>query len=123
MMFGYSSEWWTVLFIPVLLWVPFGPLVMAATGTWCARRPGQRAPRLWSLLLPVLPVSVSATAMILPTDTWNEPGRLGDLLGYLAVYVGGLTVLPWLLGYGLTRLAGALRVRRSGARGGAPQGR
>ncbi|MFD5918198.1 hypothetical protein ACFVYP_25960 [Kitasatospora sp. NPDC058201] len=117
MMFGYSDEWWVLLFVPVVLWVPLGPFAMAATGVWCARRPGRRAPRLWSLLLPAVPVAVSATAMVLPTDTWNEPGRLDDLLGYLAVYVGALTVLPWLLGYGLTRLARAVRAGRRENRG------
>jgi len=112
MMFGYADEWWVLLFVPVVLWVPFGSFVMGAAGAWCARRPGRRA-RLWSVLLPVVPVGVSATAMVLPTDTWNEPTWLDDLLGYLAVYVGGITVLPWLLGFGITHVTRTLRAHRS----------
>ncbi|MFE5943885.1 hypothetical protein [Streptomyces sp. NPDC056480] len=113
MMFGYSDEWWALLFVPVVLWVPFGPFVMAGTGVWCARRPGWW-PRLWSVLLPLVPVAVSATAVILPTDTWDEPTHGEDVLGYVLVYVLGITVLPWVLGYGITRLlrwAGARRER------------
>ncbi|MER5203179.1 hypothetical protein [Streptomyces sp. NPDC002825] len=40
MMFGGGDEWWALLFHPVLLWVPFGPFLMAGTGVWCARRAG-----------------------------------------------------------------------------------
>ncbi|MFJ3788468.1 hypothetical protein [Kitasatospora sp. NPDC090091] len=103
-----------LLFVPVLLWVPTGPFAMAAMGAWCARRPGWR-PRLWSLLLPAVPVAVSATNAILPTDTWDEPTWLGDFLGYLGFYVGAITLLPWLLGYGITRARHTLRTRRSRA--------
>ncbi|UQX02281.1 hypothetical protein [Streptomyces sp. RerS4] len=111
MMFGYSDEWWVLLFYPVVLWVPFGPFVMAAFGAWCARSPGPRA-RLWSVLVPLPPVGVSAVAMVLPIEGWDEPSRLNDVLGYAAVYIGGITVLPWLLGWGCTRL---VRARRAGA--------
>nr|WP_257019371.1 hypothetical protein [Streptomyces sp. TLI_235] len=42
-----------------------------------------------------------------------RPGRLpGDYLLYFGVYVLGITVLPWLLGYGITRTVGAVRARR-----------
>ncbi|WP_435973717.1 hypothetical protein [Streptomyces sp. Qhu_M48] len=119
MMFGYADEWWALLFVPVVLWVPFGPFVMGAMGVWCARRPGRWWPRLWSMLLPLVPVAVSATAMILPMGSWDEPGRGEDLLGYFLVYVMGITVLPWLLGYGITRAVGAVRaVRAARAAGG-----
>ncbi|APE24288.1 MULTISPECIES: hypothetical protein [Streptomyces] len=111
MMFGYADEWWVVLFVPVLLWVPFGPFVMGGLGVWCARRPG-RWPRAWSVLSPLVPVGVSATAVLLPTDTWDETGHWDDVLGYFLVYVLGITVLPWLLGYGITRVVKGARARR-----------
>ncbi|CAM5235451.1 hypothetical protein [Streptomyces tanashiensis] len=110
MMFGYGDEWWVLLFYPVLLWVPFGPFLMGAVGVWCARRPGLW-PRLWTVLLPLVPVGVSATAVLQP---WSEPTRTDDLVGYLLVYVLGITVLPWVLGYGITRVVRAVRARRGG---------
>ncbi|MFF5921131.1 hypothetical protein ACFY8C_22710 [Streptomyces flavochromogenes] len=116
MMFGFSDEWWAVLFVPVVLWVPFGPFVMAGTGVWCARRPGWW-PRLWSVLLPLVPVAVSATVIILPMDSWDEPTHGEDVLGYVLVYVLGVTVLPWVLGYGITRVVRVVRARRGRGRG------
>lgn len=94
---------------------------MAGMG-WCALRPG-RWPRLWSVLLPLLPVAVSATLVTLPTDSWARPGHTRDVVHHLLGYVGGLTVLPWLLGHGIARLTRALRARRDRAgsdRTGAP---
>lgn len=120
MMFGYGDEWWVVLFIPVVLWVPFGPFLMAGMGVWCARRPGLW-PRLWSWLLPALPVGVLGVSMVLPLESWDWESRRDDLLGMLAVYVGGITLLPWLLGYGITRLTRAVSSRRARRRG-APDG-
>ncbi|MFE0654356.1 hypothetical protein ACFVZH_38060 [Streptomyces sp. NPDC059534] len=111
MMFGYSDEWWMLLFVPVLLWVPFGPFVMGGMGVCCALRPGWRA-RLWSVLLPLVPVGVSSVAMLVPR---GEPTRTDDLVGYFLVYVLGITVLPWVLGYGTTRAVRAVRAMR-GAR-------
>ncbi|MFF5452604.1 hypothetical protein ACFY40_15375 [Streptomyces sp. NPDC012950] len=110
MMFGYADDWWVLFLYPALLWVPFGPFLMGAVGVWCAARPGLR-PRLWSVLLPLVPVGVSAAVMILPLD---QEKRTEDLVGYAAVYIGGITVLPWLLGYGTTRLVRAVRARRNG---------
>ncbi|MFE6783441.1 hypothetical protein ACFVFF_14335 [Streptomyces sp. NPDC057680] len=115
MMFGYSDEWWALLFVPVVLWVPFGPFVMGGMGVWCARRPGWW-PRVWSVLLPLVPVAVSAVAIILPVDSWDDPRHGEDVLGYLLVYVLGITVLPWLLGYGITRVVRAVRARRERGR-------
>ncbi|MFD0147336.1 MULTISPECIES: hypothetical protein [unclassified Streptomyces] len=111
MMFGYSDDWMALLFVPVVFWVPLGPFLMAGFGVWCARRPGW-VPRLWSVLVPAVPVGISGSVLIsglirLKEETWRE-----DLTGYLAVYVFGITVLPWLLGYGITRLSRALRARR-----------
>ncbi|MFC8586252.1 hypothetical protein ACFUGD_17135 [Streptomyces sp. NPDC057217] len=63
------------------------------------------------MLLPLVPVGVSAAVMILPLD---QEKRTEDLVGYAAVYIGGITVLPWLLGYGTTRLVRAVRARRNG---------
>ncbi|MFH8283656.1 hypothetical protein [Streptomyces antibioticus] len=40
------------------------------------------------------------------------PQQVYDFLGYLGVYVGAITLLPWLLGYGVTRLVRFLRSRR-----------
>ncbi|MFC9796575.1 hypothetical protein ACFVJI_28540 [Streptomyces sp. NPDC127584] len=111
MMFGYADEWWALLFVPVILWVPFGPFLMGGVGVWCARRPGWW-PRLWSVLLPLVPVAVSATAVVLPVDSWDDPRHTEDVLGYALVYVLGLTVLPWTLGYGITRAARGVRAGR-----------
>lgn len=123
MMFGYSNAWWLLLLCPVLLWVFLGPFVMLALGVRCAAAPGRR-PRLWSVLLPSVPVLASAVFMVFPLSRWDRPVRvdgaveppahLYDFLWYLTVYVGGVTVLPWLLGYGITRLTRFLRARRSG---------
>ncbi|WP_407836602.1 hypothetical protein ACE1OC_09280 [Streptomyces sp. DSM 116496] len=123
MMFGYSDEWWVLLLFPALLWVPFGPFVMLGLGSWCASAPGRRA-RLWSVLVPLVPVLTSASVMTFPLSRWDRPRRvdgaleapeqLYDFLGYLAVYVGGITLLPWLLGYGITRLLRFVRSRRGG---------
>ncbi|WP_329377384.1 hypothetical protein OG625_07015 [Streptomyces sp. NBC_01351] len=101
MMFGYSDEWWVVFFIPVVFWVPFGPFLMAGMGVWCARRPGLW-PRLWSWLLPVLPVGVLGVSMVLPLDSWEWEA---------------ITLLPWLLGYGITRLVRFLRADRGNTSG------
>ncbi|MGW6965631.1 hypothetical protein ACWGET_16455 [Streptomyces zaomyceticus] len=111
MMYGYSDEWWVLLFVPVVLWVPFGPFLMAGMGVWCARRPG-RWPRLWSVLLPLVPVVVSAVVMTTPLESWGQAGHTEDLLGYVLVYVLGITVLPWVLGYGITRAVRAVRAVR-----------
>ncbi|MFB6841972.1 hypothetical protein [Streptomyces sp. NPDC056361] len=113
MMFGYSDEWWALLFVPVVLWVPFGPFVMGGMGVCCALRPGWRA-RSWSVLLPLVPVGVSSVAMLMP---WSEPTRTDDLIGYLLVYVLGITVLPWVLGYGTTRVVRAVRGARARRKG------
>ncbi|MFJ1588880.1 hypothetical protein ACIOD0_01320 [Kitasatospora albolonga] len=112
MMFGYGDEWWVPLVALVFLWVPFGPLAMAGLGVWCALRPGRR-PRLWSVLLPLLPVTVSALLVILPLDSWGRPGHTRDAVHYVLVYIGALTVLPWLLGHGITRLTRTVRARRT----------
>lgn len=123
MMFGYSDEWWTLLLFPGVLWALFGPFAMVALGVRCASTPGPR-PRLWSVLVPLIPVVTSAIVMVFPLSRWAWPKRvdgtvaapeqLYDFLDYLAVYVGGITVLPWLLGYGITRLLRFVRSRRSG---------
>ncbi|WP_244230047.1 hypothetical protein [Kitasatospora albolonga] len=112
MMFGHGDEWWVMLVVPVFLWVPFGPLVMAGLGVWCALRPGRRT-RLWSVLLPLLPVTVSAILVTLPLESWGRPGHLRDVVHYVLVYIGALTVLPWLLGHGITRLTRTVRARRT----------
>lgn len=123
MMFGYSNAWWVLLMYPAVLWVLFGPFAMVSLGVWCASSPGWRA-RLWSVLVPLIPVVTSAVVMIFPLSRWERPVRvdggveppeqLYDFLGYLAVYVGGITVLPWLLGYGIARPRRFIRARRSG---------
>ncbi|MFF9016929.1 hypothetical protein ACF09C_28655 [Streptomyces sp. NPDC014870] len=123
MLFGYSDDWWALLMLPALLWVPFGPFAMVLLGVRCASAPG-RWPRLWSVLVPLTPVLTSAILMTFPLEKWERPRRvdggldpppaLDDLLGYLLVYVGGITVLPWLLAYGITRLVRLARARRRG---------
>ncbi|MFI8825621.1 hypothetical protein [Streptomyces sp. NPDC053431] len=123
MMFGYSDSWWVLLLYPAVLWVLFGPFVMVALGVWCGRAPGPRS-RLWSVLVPLVPVVTSAVLTVFPLSKWERavrvdgtegpPEQLDEFLGYLAVYVGGITVLPWLLGYGITRLVRFVRSRRRG---------
>ncbi|MFD0369621.1 hypothetical protein [Streptomyces sp. NPDC059071] len=123
MMFGYSDEWWVLLLFPAVLWVLFGPFTMLLLGVWCGSGPGPRR-RWWSVLVPLYPVVTSAIVMIFPLSRWERPVRvdgakelpphLADFLGYLAVYVGAITVLPWLLGYGITRLVRWVRARRRG---------
>lgn len=115
MMFGYGNEWWALLVVPVFLWIPLGPLTMAGLGVWSALRPGRWWPRLWSVLLPLLPVTVSAVLVFLPLDSWSRPGHTRDVVHYALVYIGALTVLPWPLGRGITRLTRTLRARRDRA--------
>ncbi|MGW6981870.1 hypothetical protein ACWGE1_20905 [Streptomyces sp. NPDC054932] len=121
MMFGYSNAWWALLMLPAVLWVLFGPFVMVPLGVWCASAPGLR-PRLWSVLTPLIPVTTSAILTIFPLGKWDRPRRvdggldpplaLDDFLAHLAVYIGGITVLPWLLGYAITHLLHFIRARR-----------
>ncbi|WP_240496411.1 hypothetical protein [Streptomyces torulosus] len=59
--------------------------------------------------------------MILRGPDWSNPVWRADFLGTFYVLVLGDTVVPWLLGYGITRGVRALRARRSRA-GGDPQG-
>ncbi|MFD3535308.1 hypothetical protein [Streptomyces sp. NPDC058664] len=112
MMFGTSDEWWVLFLFPAVLWVPCGPFLMGAMGVWCARRPG-RWPRWWSVLLPLVPVVASSIVVIMPLESWDRPGKVDDVVGHVLVYVLGLTVLPWLLGYGGTRAVRAVRARRT----------
>ena len=114
MMFGYSDDWLALLFIPVVLWVPFGPFLMVGMGVWCARRPSWK-PRLTSVSLPAVPVGVLGTVQIAGLIRLKEETWLEDLLGFLGVYVVGITVLPWLIGYGATRVTHTVRSRRSRA--------
>ncbi|WP_344624731.1 hypothetical protein [Kitasatospora arboriphila] len=117
---GASDDWWVLLFYPVVFWVPFGPFVMAALGVWHAREPGLW-PRLWSVLLPLEPV---VTLGVVACRPGKEPG---DYLLYFGGYVFGITVLPWLLGHGITRAVlahrahRAHRARRGGATGAGPE--
>ncbi|MFI5527794.1 hypothetical protein ACIA8O_04465 [Kitasatospora sp. NPDC051853] len=108
-----SDDWWVIFLYPALLWLPLGPFVMAAMGVACARHPGWRA-RLASVLLPLLPVTVVGIMTVFPLDTWHEETKFDDLVvGYLGVYVGLITVLPWLLGYLAVRISRAVKRRRA----------
>lgn len=83
------------------------------------RPPARLDAAMWSVLVPAVPVGISGTVLMsgllrLKEDTWQE-----DLTGYLAVYVFGITVLPWLLGYGIARVTRALARRNRAA---PPQG-
>jgi hypothetical protein len=103
-----GEEWIYLSLVPSILWVPTGPFVMAALGVWCARRPGCR-PRLCSVLVPLEPVTAPCIAIVLPD--WNS-ATADDLLGYFYIFVLGITLAPWLLGYGTTRVTRAVRARR-----------
>ncbi|WP_416983888.1 hypothetical protein [Streptomyces sp. T028] len=109
---GYADDWWLLLFAPAILWLPFGPFIMGTLGIWCARRPG-RWPRRWSVLLPLEPVGVPLIALLLREPDLSDPVWRDDFLGTFYVLVLGDTVLPWVLGYGITRVTRALRARRS----------
>ncbi|MFJ8039182.1 hypothetical protein ACIRBX_01550 [Kitasatospora sp. NPDC096147] len=112
MMFGYSDSWWTVFMLPVMLWLPLGPVVMLALGITTARRPGWRA-RLASVLVPLLPVVAMGVMVSFPLERWDRSEHDDDFYGgYLRVYVGLLTLLPWLLGYLVTRAVRAVKGRR-----------
>ncbi|MFJ6935363.1 hypothetical protein [Streptomyces sp. NPDC101132] len=97
--------------LPALLWFLGGPFVMVAVGVWCARRPGLK-PRLWSVLLPAVPVG---GLLVLFLVRLRDPGSRwwDDFSGYLLWYVGVITVLPWLLGWGITRIVVAVRAPRA----------
>ncbi|WMX43623.1 hypothetical protein RGF97_00300 [Streptomyces roseicoloratus] len=126
MMFGGEDEWWVLLFVPVVWWIFLGPFAMLALGAWCGSAPGPR-PRWWSVLVPSYPVVSSSIPMIFPLSQWDravlEDGTAGprphltDVFGYLAGYVGGITLLPWLLAYVIARLVRFVRSRRRGPAG------
>ncbi|MFJ7156244.1 hypothetical protein ACIQUQ_15015 [Streptomyces sp. NPDC101118] len=111
MMFGGGDGWQVLVFLPPLLWFLGGPFIMLATGVWCARRPGWK-PRLWSVLLPAEPVLALLVVFLVrlqdPDSRWWD-----DFSGYLLWYVGVITALPWLLGWGITRIVGAVRAPRA----------
>jgi hypothetical protein len=113
MMYGYADDWTALLYALALLWALFGPFVMAGLGIACGRARGgrsRRVVRVCSVVVPLIAVGVPAVARFKPDDV---PPTQGDVTGFLAVYVGLLTVLPWLLAYGITRLVVARRARRA----------
>ncbi|MEU3278503.1 hypothetical protein [Streptomyces antibioticus] len=120
-MSGHSDEWWVLLLQPAVLWALSGPFATASLGAWCASAPGVR-PRLWSVLVPLGPVAAPAVVTVFPLSRRERPrqadGSLGtpqqvyDFLGCLGVYVGAITLLPRLLGYGVTHPVRFLRSRR-----------
>ncbi|WP_369033931.1 hypothetical protein [Streptomyces adonidis] len=114
---GYSDDWWMLLLVPAVLWIPLGPFVMGALGIMCARRPGSPGgwPRRLSVLLPLEPAGLPPLLFLLREPHPDDPVWRGDFLGTIGVCVLGVTVLPWLLGYGITRVTRALRARRSRA--------
>lgn len=95
----------------MVLWVPFGPFIMGALGTWCALRPGWR-PRLVSVLLLLEPAGLPVIVNLRDPNLFNNPVLMNYLLATVYVLVLGLTVLPWLLGYSVTPVTRALRARR-----------
>ncbi|MFI8105970.1 hypothetical protein [Streptomyces sp. NPDC086023] len=111
MMFGGGEGLQALVLLPALLWFMGGPFIMLAMGVWCARRPG-RKPRLWSVLLPAAPVGGLLVLFLLrlqdPGSRWWD-----DFSGYLLWYVGVITALPWLLGWGVTRIVRAVRAPRA----------
>lgn len=113
MTYGYADDWIALLYALALLWALFGPFVMAGLGIACARARGgrrRRVVRVCSVVVPLIAVGVPAVVRFTPDDV---PPTQGDVTGFLAVYVGLLTVLPWLLAYGITRLVVARRARRA----------
>lgn len=67
------------------------------------------------MLVPLLPVTVGAIVVVMPLSQEN---KIDDLIGFVLVYVLGITVLPWLLGWGITRVVRAVRVVRARRRAG-----
>ncbi|MFJ4776050.1 hypothetical protein [Streptomyces sp. NPDC088762] len=103
---GYADDWTALLFMLVLLWWVCGPFVMAGLGVWCGRaRGGSRTKaRIASFAVPVAVMAAPVIARFKPDDVM--PSR-GDVIGFFAVELGLLTVLPWLLGYGAVRFRAA----------------
>ncbi|MEU7895134.1 hypothetical protein AB0B45_20020 [Nonomuraea sp. NPDC049152] len=114
MMFGYADDWTALLYALVLLWVPFGPFVMAVLGVVCGRARGRarRVSFLCSAGVPGVTVGVPAVAMFKPDEVSPEPG---DVIGFVGVYVLLLTVLPWIVAYGVARW----RAKRAASKGSA----
>ncbi|MEU3602955.1 hypothetical protein ABZ714_30245 [Streptomyces sp. NPDC006798] len=109
-MYLSGDDWWLAPFAVMVLWLFLGPFLMAAAGAWYAHRPGRR-PLLWAAV-PAL-VAVAAPFHVLARSVeWGRPGVWDTVVSYLAGYVGVITVLPWLGGWGLTRTVRVLRARR-----------
>ncbi|MGW6710658.1 hypothetical protein ACWGDE_37990 [Streptomyces sp. NPDC054956] len=111
MMFGYADDWTVVLTLLLVLWWLCGPFVMAGLGTWVGRaggRAGTKA-RVASVVVPVVVMAAPTIAKFKPDGV--TPTR-GDTIGFLVVEVGLLTILPWLIAYGVARYFAARRKRR-----------
>ncbi|MEV8596124.1 hypothetical protein [Streptomyces sp. NPDC052012] len=67
------------------------------------------------MLAPLEPVGFPVTRTMLPLEDLDNAIQRGDFLGVLYVLVLGVTVLPWLLGCGITRVTRILRARRGRA--------
>ncbi|MEV0415537.1 hypothetical protein AB0I68_33400 [Streptomyces sp. NPDC050448] len=108
---GYAGDWTAVLYGMALLWLVYGLFVMAAFGVWSGRAAAGRS-RTWAY---ALSVAVPAVVLGIPGYARFRPGggnpTSGDVLFFFGVEVGLITVLPWLLGWGGTRLV-AVAVRR-----------
>jgi hypothetical protein len=111
MMFGYSDDWTALLFLLVVLWWLGGPFVMIGLGAWCGRARGRSRTkaRIASFAVPVAVMAAPTIAHFKPDGV--TPGR-DDVIVFLVVEVGLITVLPWLLGYGVARFRAARRERR-----------
>ncbi|MEU5159964.1 hypothetical protein AB0G74_10195 [Streptomyces sp. NPDC020875] len=120
-MYLSGDDWWLVPFAVMMLWLFLGPFLMAAAGAWYAYRPGRGA-LLWSVVPALVAVAAPLQTLVRSLE-WGRPGVPDTLVSFLLGYVGLITVLPWLGGWGLVRTVRVLRARRARkAAPGAPPG-
>ncbi|MCT7356225.1 hypothetical protein N4P33_29370 [Streptomyces sp. 15-116A] len=122
MMFGYADDWTVLVYAMVLLWIPFGPCVMAALGVCCERPRGRlrTAARVCSIAVPLVTVGIPAAIFFNVFSPDSAPPNEDDTRAFIVVYALLLTATPWVLARVITRAVQRIRVRsrsRSRSRG------
>jgi hypothetical protein len=82
------------------------PLVMVGLGILCAAA-GRRGRRI-GMAVTVVIILFYALSLIGMDFTWPQleyKGELGDTVGRLLLGCGGFLVLPWLVAFGITKVA------------------